>query len=149
GRIGTPMTAEQMAKASDQDIVSLFRTLTDDTDSNHPKDWLRGGSAQASQEFRKLAKDNPRRAVRIINQFIPGKQEPPTCAALMGIAEGGYEAIQLYELIQELHTRGFRSEEFRVDAAQAMEYPIRREEKLPPETICELLEGWLSESWKL
>ena len=73
-KIHSPMSAEQMAGAKDEHITNLFEELVDQTHDNHPRDHLRGGSAQASQEFGRFARENPERAVSIIRGFEPGRQ---------------------------------------------------------------------------
>ena len=49
GLIGSPLSAEQMGKAADEDILNLFAVLSDETGSRHPRSPWRGGGFQASQ----------------------------------------------------------------------------------------------------
>jgi hypothetical protein len=70
--IESPVSAEQMSKASESDILNLFTKLHDGCVHSHPRDFLRGGSIEASREFGKFAKSNPTRALRLFEQFQPG-----------------------------------------------------------------------------
>ena len=59
------MSAEQMAKATDDEILNLFKELTDDTQFQHPRPGKEldhiGGSIQASRAFAEFAKGAPDR----------------------------------------------------------------------------------------
>jgi hypothetical protein len=145
GFIGSPMSAEQMARASIDDIVRLF-TIYEDTAEHHPKDMLRGGSSEASSEFGRFAKDHPERALAIIRRFNPGRQERPAAYGLFALSEKVQVPDTLCSLVLELDQRGFRNEEFRVHAARALGNCAREGAGLP-EAICTLLERWLGEPW--
>jgi hypothetical protein len=146
GIIGSPMSAEQMAHARDDDIVRLFVVL-EDTADHHPKDFMRGGSYQASQEFGRFAKAYPERAQAIIRQFRPGKQEHPAAYALDAIADDEQRRETAIALALDLDNRGFRGDEFRVHAARAIGKCAREGTGLP-DAVCALLERWLTGPWK-
>ena len=71
--VDSPMSPEQMTKATNDQIIKLFEELTDDTEWDHPKRPfnLEGGSIQASRAFADFAKNAPCRALQIIKQFRP------------------------------------------------------------------------------
>ena len=146
GFIGSPMSTEQMQRAKNRDITNLFHDLSDATESSHPRDWLRGGSYQASIEFERFASASPARAVAILAGFQPGEQERPAGYALVGLSKSDFADGALFQVILDLDTRGFRSESFRVSAARAIEARLKDDVGLP-DAVCELLERWLSEPW--
>jgi hypothetical protein len=148
GVIGSPMSADQMQRARNRDIVNLFRELPDATESSHPRDWLRGGSYQASSEFERFAAASPDRVVAILAEFEPGMQERPAGCALVGLSKSSFFDDALFRLIVELDGCGFRSESFRIDAARALEARLKDGVGLP-DTVCEMLERWLSEPWTI
>lgn len=148
GIIGSPMSAEQMAKAKDDHLINLFDELPDETHFDHPRRHLMGGSVQASREFGRLAGDDPRRAVGIIRGLSPGKQERPVTAALREIAKSDYPDTEFFELITQLDQRGFESEEFRSEAAAALRERLREGEGLPG-TVRDLLEKWRVAAWSV
>jgi hypothetical protein len=147
GWIGSPMSAEQMARARDDHIVRLFEILEDAVD-HHPKDMLRGGSREASQEFGRFAKSHPQRALIILGRFLPGKQERPAAHALDAFSGNDDLRETLFSLVLDLDRRGFRSEDFRVHAARALGNSAKDETGLP-DAVCALLERWLAEPWKV
>ena len=143
--VDSPMSPEQMTKATNDQIIKLFEELTDDTEWNHPRRQfnLEGGSIQASRAFADFAKNDPCRALQIIKQFRPGTQERPAGYAL---AELGGETVppeKLILCIQELEEREFASEEYRSSAARCLREIARRADGLDDVT-CNLLESWLS-----
>jgi hypothetical protein len=146
GFIGSPMSAEQMQRAKNEDIVKLFRDLPDATESSHPRDWLRGGSYQASGEFERFSTASPARAVAILADFQAGKQERPAGHALVGLSKSNFPDEGLFQLLLDLDARGFRSDSFRVDAARAIQERLKDNAGLP-DPICELFERWLGEPW--
>lgn len=147
GFIGSPMSAEQMQRARNRDIVNLFRELPDATESHHPRDWMRGGSSQASAAFEQFATASPDRAVAILAEFKPGQQERPTGAGLIGLSKSSYADDTLFQIIFKFDAQGFRSETFRIDAARAIEARLNDDVGLPG-AVCELLERWLAEPWQ-
>ncbi|MBX9579615.1 MAG: hypothetical protein K2X87_04840 [Gemmataceae bacterium] len=146
GVIGSPMSADQMGRAKVADLVGLFRGLPDQTGHGHPRYPLRGGSVQAAREFETFAAAHPGRAVAVLRAFGAGRQERPAGAGLVGLAKSGYPDGDLFGLAAELDGRGFRSEEFRVDAARAVGQRARDGVGLP-DGVCGLLERWLAEPW--
>jgi hypothetical protein len=69
--VGSIMSAGDMARASDDDLINPFRQLPDSTMWSHPSDWEKGGNIQLAREFANFAKEDPERAFRIIERFEP------------------------------------------------------------------------------
>ena len=149
GLIQSPMSAEQMDKATNRQILHLFDELTDDTGSHHPRrrftDFL-GGSDQASSEFANFASKAPKRALELIRQFQPGKTEKPVGAALVELAKNSTLAEELLAYIHELNGRGFSSEHFRLGAARCL-YELAPRLKGLDDQTCALLESWITD-WR-
>ena len=147
GWIGSPMSSEQMERATDEQILALFTELTDDTNWDHPnRRWTEyvGGSVQASREFADFASKKPHRALPLVRRFRAGETERPAGAALQALAKGYEDPEELVACIHELDSRGFASEEFRTDAARCLGEVAPRVGGLSDET-CKLLESWISE----
>lgn len=146
GWIGSPMSSEQMEKATDEQILALFEELTDDTGWDHPKRrWTDsvGGSIQASREFANFANKVPHRALQLIRKFQAGKMERPAGAALSELAKGSTAPTDLITCIHELDERGFTSEIFRIDVALCLGEIAQRSGGLDDKT-CGLLEKWIT-----
>lgn len=144
GFIGSPVSAVQMEKSKDDDILGLFQELEDKSEWDHPRFHLKGGSIQAAREFAEFAKANPERALQLIHKFQPGTQERPVAHALRALSEsGGISAEDLFSVMLELEERGFKADFYRHDIA----YALSKKASVPhglPDTICELLKSWLS-----
>ena len=146
-RVDSPVSAEQMKLASDEEIIRLFQILTDDTERRHPTrkpSDLVGGSIQAAREFAEFAKAAPDRALQIVESFEPGKEERPVGEALAAIGASAVPAGKLIESIRNLDGRGFASEAFRVNAARCLREVARRNHGLDDD-VGDLLEGWITE----
>ena len=146
-RIDSPMSADQMTDAKDEDIVRLFEILADATEWDHPtRNWPDrvGGSIQASREFAEFAKAAPDRALRIVDSFQPRKTERPAGDALAALGASEVPAGALIGCIRQLDGRGFASEPFRIGAATCLREVARRNGGLDDDT-CALIEGWITE----
>lgn len=141
--IGSPVSAVQMEKSKDVEILGLFKELEDKSEWDHPRFHLKGGSIQAAREFAEFAKVNPERALQLIRKFQPETQERPVAYALRTLSESGnISAEQLFSLVQELESKGFKADFYRQDIA----YALSKKASVPhglPDTICELLKSWL------
>ena len=145
--IGSPMSAEQMKRATDDQIFALFEELTDDTGWDHPRrKWQDpvGGSIQASREFAEFANGAPNRALDLIRRFEAGKMENPAGEALVEMAKGTSPPEKLIATIHELDKRRFTSELFRGKAAQCLRELALRAGGLDDKT-CDLLETWITD----
>ena len=148
GYVGSPMSAKQMEKATDDEILRLFEELTDEVAWDHPKrshDFV-GGSIQASREFAGFARNAPHRALNLIRRFQAGKTERPAGAALVEMAKVLPTADELVTCVHELDEREFASEHFRTDSARCMKELARRFGGLGDQT-CGLLEKWIT-NWQ-
>ncbi|WP_155944527.1 ATP-binding protein [Pseudoxanthomonas sp. Root630] len=142
--IGSPMDVTSMQRAPDEDILSLFAELTDQTEWDHPRHRMRGGVIQASRELAELAKTTPDKAIRLIRQMAPDSNEIAVGAVLRVLGEGKYEAATLHSLVLELDQIGFSSPGFRSDAADAAAAVVDAGSPLPQD-IFDLLATWLQD----
>jgi hypothetical protein len=146
GWVGSPMSKDQMANAEDEHILKLFEGLTDDTEWDHPKRrWAQiGGSVQASREFAAFAEKEPERAVTIISQFKPREQERPAGMGISGLLKTDLPSIQVFDLILDLHSKGFSLREFRRDVSRGLSERAKMDKGLP-DNILELIRDWYRE----
>jgi hypothetical protein len=143
GIMSSPVSAEQMAKASDADLLNLLDELHDGTGWHHPRDFLKGGSLEASRAFGEFAKAHQKRALKLTRRLQPGRHERYAAEALRGISENEQPDLgPLIQTVHELAARGFGSEEFQHAAAWALAKVSPKNTGLDDPT-CILLEGWL------
>ena len=142
--IGSPMSVDQMTKASDEEIIGLFDLLGSKSD-NHPKDWLKGGTIQASQAFQEFAKEHPDKAIRIIFKMKPKDHNVPVSYTIEGLGNSNLSTAELFNVISALVKSGFDSDDFHFHAARAIGSRINSNTPLP-ENFFEILRGWLT-SW--
>jgi nucleoside phosphorylase len=140
--VGSPIAAQSLTRASDNEILNAFRAIPDATGWEHPRNWRKGGNVQLSREFSSFAKDNPDRAARLMRQLEPGFGTRACAYALDAMAEVADPQLVL-ELIQALNDRQFEGEEFRGSIARAIERLVRRDVSIDEHTVS-ILEGWLS-----
>jgi hypothetical protein len=135
------MSADDMSRAKDDDILNAFKELPDATRWDHPSDHRKGGNVQLSREFANFAKTNPDRAIRLITRFQPSFGERGAGAA---IAELGQvvDPELLQGLIVSLAQRGFGSVEFQASAAMAIEAMLSRDVNLGS-VLLETMKAWL------
>jgi hypothetical protein len=142
--VGSPMSHDQMAKASDDAIIKMLDAVNDHTDRHeHPKHWLKGGVTELSRAFSAFSKSFPDRALRIIPLLHPDLHEQVAGAAIRELsAVEEVDAQVLKTLIWDAQSRGFSSTSFRHDVGHAMEGLAKRLKGLEVRDI-ELLRGWL------
>lgn len=140
--VGSPVSAEQMQKASDEDILHLFEELTDNCGWDHPRQRKKGGAIQAGRELARLAETDTERAVHLVRQLKPGLNETPVGNVLRNLIKAGYGREALYVLIEELSAKGFASSSFRHEAAHAVADAVDKQHPVP-ESLLALLESWL------
>jgi hypothetical protein len=140
--VRSPMSAEQMLRASNEHILGLFEDLTDDTEWNHRDHarFLVGGSIQASRELRAFAKTAPERALEVIQALAPGRHERPVGEALEGLVDANYDPDRWTALVLATESRGFMSTEFRYSVASAIQ---ALGPKLRDHRLADMLERWL------
>src|ERR1039457_3288393 len=143
GLIGSPMTVERMEKASSREILNLFSELPDATGFDHPRNWMRGGSVQASQALGELAKRQPSKVIEVLRNFKAGEHEVPAAHGIQGLSEApGVTPRVVVDLVHTLDKAGFQSPDFRWTVAWALERLSLRAKGLPDKT-CHMLESWL------
>src|SRR5262249_2605969 len=115
-----------------------------DPGTRQPRHGRQGGSYQASQVFGAFAKQQPGRAMSIIDRLEAGTQESPAGSAIYNFADNQTVDPRLVvDLIQRLHGRGFATRDFRDWTAWAMRKLAIRCNGLSDE-ICEVLKSWLA-----
>ncbi|MEP0883739.1 ATP-binding protein [Trichocoleus sp. ST-U3] len=146
--VGPRMTREEMARAKDEHLLSLFDELSDETGGDYlqrrwSKDLSRsGGVGEQSSEFGELVKNNPERFLRLLPCLQPQRHEGYVGKALVNLTEIDFRSCDLIQLVENLDERGFTSEEFRDDAARALEKVAERNQGLPARVLA-LMESWL------
>lgn len=140
--IGSPISAEQLAKARDPQVLNAFRQLPDKFAWDHPNRRMEGGNIQLSRAFAEFAKTDPERAVNLMREFEPSFGSRAAGYALEAIAEAG-DAKLVMALIAELDARGFTGEEFQNSASEAVSRLVRREIVVSSDTL-DIIEKWLN-----
>lgn len=141
--IGSPISAEQLAKAQDDQIINAFREVPDETGWDHPNRMMKGGNIQLSRAFADFAKNDPERAARLIRKFEPSIASRAAGYALESMAEVSDPKFVL-ALLEDLDDQGFAGNEFRNSASGAVGRLIRREFTIPSDAL-EIIERWLAE----
>jgi hypothetical protein len=142
--IGSPVSANQMDRAADADVLKMFDELTDDSAWDHPRHRMKGGAIQAGRELSELAKSNLPKVLRIIRSLDPARNEIPVSSTLQALVPAGLTGPALYALIAELEDKGFVGAGFRRDAAYAIANAASNEALIPDELI-DRMERWLSD----
>ncbi|MEY9195534.1 hypothetical protein ABIA16_000650 [Sinorhizobium fredii] len=140
--IGSPISAEQLAKAQDDEVLNAFRQLPDKYEWDHPNRMMEGGNIQLSRAFAEFAKTDPERAAKLMRKFEPSFGSRAAGYALEGIAEAGDPQLVM-ALIAELDGRGFSGDEFQNSASEAVSRLVRREVVVSSETL-DIIEKWLN-----
>jgi hypothetical protein len=140
--VDSPVSAEQMEEAKDEDVLNLFAELTDETSWDHPRHRGKGGAIQAGRSLAKLAESDAVRAVRLIRQLQPGKNEGPVGDVLRALPKTGFDVSALYALIEELLEKGFDSAEFQRDISHAIHDAACKEAPVP-DRLLDHMDGWL------
>jgi hypothetical protein len=140
--IGSPVSAEQMEKATDADVLNLFSELTDESAWDHPRHRMKGGAIQAGRELANLAKKDLAKALRIVQALEPGRNEIPVASVLRELVPAGLAASAFYSLVAELEDKGFVGADFRRDAAYAIASAVNKESPVP-DALIDRIERWL------
>jgi hypothetical protein len=141
--IESPISAEQMEKATDADVLNLFNELTDESAWDHPRHRMMGGAIQAGHELANLAKRDLPKTLRIVRALKPGRNEIPVAMALRELVPAGLAPPDFYSLIAELEDKGFVGTDFRHDAASTIAKVVNKESPVPEE-LAERIERWLT-----
>jgi len=141
--IGSPVSAEQMEKAKDADVLNLFSELGDESAWDHPRDRMKGGAIQAGRELANLAKKNLAKAIRIVHLLEPGRNEIPVATVLRELVPAGLAPSAFYSLVAELEDKGFIGVNFRRDAAYAIASVVSKDSPVP-DALIDRMERWLN-----
>lgn len=141
--IGSPVSVEQMDKATDADVLNLFRELSDESAWDHPRHHMKGGAIQAGRELANLAKKNLAKTLRIVRALEPGRNEIPVASVLRELVSAGLPASAFYSLVAELEDKGFVGADFRRDAAYAVASVVNIESPVP-DALIDRIERWLT-----
>lgn len=141
--IGSSVSATQMDRAADADVLNLFNELTDDAAWDHPRHRMKGGAIQAGRELAELAKSNLVKVLRIIRALDPERNEIPVSCALRELVPAGLIAPAFYSLVIELEDKGFVGTGFRRDAAHAITSAANKEAAVPDD-LMDRMERWLT-----
>lgn len=142
--IGSPLSIEQMNRASADDLSLLFQELNDSTGSSHPKDWMRGGTVQLSETLVELAKSDKEKVLQLLDGFEPGTNEIAASRALQGLGLSDLDDDFVFKLILDLDRRGFSEASFRAAVAGVVQHKANARIQIPTE-IVDLLQRFLRE----
>ena len=147
--IGPRMTAEELGKASNDQITGLFDELNKHGDEfgSHRRGLpsaRSGGVRQQAGEFGKFSEQNVDRAKAIVERLDPARRDHQgyTAAAISGIARSTIGAADVFGLIAEMYERGFNSDDCREAMSGAVDLRAKAGQ-LAPEKLIATLEGWL------
>lgn len=141
--VGSPVTADQMAKANDADILNVFDELDDESGWDHPRHRMKGGAIQAGRALAALAGKDLHKALRIIRALKAERNEIPAATALRALGSAGYPAADLFALIKELDEKGFASADFRRAVADSAA-EVADAENPVPDWLMTRMESWLT-----
>jgi len=133
--IGSPISADEMEQADITALKSTFDVLDDTTGDSHPSDFYLGGTIQASAELRIMAKRQPEKAVELIGQFSPSKNESAAAGAIEGLADSAIDREIVFSTILECYRKGFRSQEFVLSTCFVLGRIANRDTEFPPELV--------------
>lgn len=144
--VGSPMSAQQMGNASDDDVFKMIDEVADDTDRRRGRRGLRhaGGTLELARAFAEFGKNYPSRALHIAeHRFQPGRHENAAGELLRVLAEDpNVDAQCVRALVWKWHREGFVTEEWRKDVAWGLQELAKRDAGLVDEDIA-LLESWI------
>ncbi len=141
------MDANQIALASDEDVVNAFRAVPDASDWDHPHNFMIGGNIvggniQLSRQFSEFAKGDPERAIRLLRLVEPESGTRAAGYALESMSEEG-APDEVLKVLLDLAERGFDGEEFRISVGRAVSKLVGRGIAVGDDIVA-LLDGWLA-----
>jgi len=146
--VGSPMTHEEMGKASDDAIMGMLDKINDQSgerDHFRRPSSRNGGVVEVSRAFAAFGEAHPERAIRIARERLQLGIHEQTAGTMVEKLAGTDDvklARTLLDLIAELSEKGFSSSEWHHWAASALQKLAGTLEGLPQATL-ELLESWL------
>lgn len=143
--IGSAMSAEQMERARDADILRLLNEVHDRSRDDQTRPLERSGGIRAlAQDFAGFGKAQPARAIAFARaHFEAGKHEAVAGSLVSELGRSG-EAhhADLLNLILEFSAKGFASEDWRQSAGSALQEIAKTPNGLSDDVIT-LIETWL------
>lgn len=140
--IGSPVSAEQMAKARIEDILGLFAELTDETGWDHPRHSMKGGAIQAGRELARLLEIDKGKALSVVRQLDPQRNATPAACVVGELKKAGLSAELGLQVLSELVDKGFDDPSFRSAVGYATE-KFTDEGIEVPITLISRLKAWL------
>ncbi len=140
----SPMSHEKMLKATDNQILHLFKIISEKK-RRYSKEFDDWKMVEASRVFAKFAEANPEAALSIIQQLQPQTEEMPAGYALAELGKTNLSPDRLITCIIDLDSKGFKSNDFRHGAASCLEAIAWKQDGLD-EHLCSLLISWLVDS---
>jgi len=140
--IGSPVSAEQMAKARVETIVGLFSELTDETGWDHPRHAMKGGAVQAGRELARLLHIDRDKALSVARNLNPIHNATPAACVVGELKKAGIQAEAALHELAELLNKGFDSRSFRSAVGYATEELVDEGIEVPSALISHL-KAWL------
>jgi len=150
--VESPMSSEQMTKASDDELFKMLDEVSDGTECwpNFGRLNRDGGTVELGRAFAAFGKVNPDRALLIAaKRFVPGRHENAAGELIRALSEdSSTDSQQVLGLIRKWNDAGFSSEGWRRDAAWAMQSLADRNGGLSDSDV-ELLDSWIDDDPQL
>ncbi|HSI36660.1 MAG TPA: hypothetical protein VK986_23945, partial [Tepidisphaeraceae bacterium] len=149
GFVGPRMTADELAKASDADVLNVIEVVAERDAKGRESLWRfgvgrSGGTREEAGAFGALAEREPERVIGLLSKLRPPRDDPYAAAAIMGLAKSPLASDQLFRLVVDVHSRGFTSDDVRDRVADAVEHRASRRDPVPAGIVA-MLETWLDE----
>ncbi|WP_203155296.1 ATP-binding protein [Methylobacterium aquaticum] len=145
GWVQSPMSTDAMERASDTQIINLFRDLSDEKDRwiSRGASSLIGGMREASMAFGELAKRQPERVQKLLGEFSPSTQQEPVGYALRALSEcASVDPFVILGLVSDALKRGFGNKGFRADVVWTLHNLTNRMPGLSDDWI-KILVSWI------
>lgn len=149
--VGPPMSADQMRKASDADILGMLDAVDDEVDSitarraRGRRRWPNtGGVTQLAQAFSAFAVECPARALTLLGRLDPKRHTYVAGDALRALAgKDAADPLAVRAAIHALIAKGFSGKGWRTDISWALEELASRLGGLSDAEVA-MLEGWMT-----
>jgi hypothetical protein len=141
--IVSPISAAQMADASDGALLAALKELPDSTASSHPYHPMLGGAEQIAREFRKFAELRPQRAMDLVRGLPPSQHAIAAGYAINGVVTS-VPASDVFAFAEEILQLGYDGDGLRRDVATALGRVVALDAPVP-EPLLEILGTWLGD----
>ncbi|WP_338245254.1 ATP-binding protein [Aurantiacibacter hainanensis] len=146
--VGSPMSADAMAKASNDAIMGMLNKLHDRAVVEAEKrSWSRtGGLSELAWAFGEFGKRDPDRAIEIATKnFQPGLHETAAGRLVGALSEiENFDPARILDLIMTFSADGFSQPEWQNSSAHALRNIASRLNGLSDEVL-NLLESWIDD----